>query len=243
MLDPLQERIARVALAMPGAESLALAGGGAMLAHRLVKRPTQDVDMFTPEDVPALADALLAVLESDGLLVIVEAYTSTDVRLTVTESSGPCKVELARDARIRPPVRLDVGAVLHQEEIAADKMLALFGRAAARDFVDVAALLRTFPAERLLDLAAEKDPGSTGATSRQRSAPSTDSTTRTSPRSDSPAPTSPRSATRPAHERERLKPTAICRERTARGPDQPGSGSRSATYGGGARLRSAGDAA
>lgn len=38
-------------------------------------------------------------------------------------------------------------------------MLALFGRAAARDFVDVAALRRKFPAERLLDLAAEKDPG------------------------------------------------------------------------------------
>jgi len=161
VLDPLQERIARVALAMPGAESLALAGGGAMLAHRLVERPTQDVDMFTPEDeVPALADALLAVLESDDLFVVVEVHTSTYVRLTVTEPSGrACKVELARDARIRPPVRLDIGAVLHQEEIAADKMLALFGRAAARDFVDVAALLRTFPAERLLDLAAEKDPG------------------------------------------------------------------------------------
>jgi hypothetical protein len=161
VLDPLQERIARLALSMPGAESLALAGGGAMLAHRLVERPTQDVDMFTPEDdVTALADALVAALQNNGLLVVVEAHSTTYVRLTVTESSGrACKVEMARDARIRPPVRLDVGAVLHLEEIAADKMLALFGRAAARDFVDVAALLRKFPAERLLDLAAEKDPG------------------------------------------------------------------------------------
>lgn len=161
MLDPLQERIARIALAMPGAESLALAGGGAMLAHRLVERPTQDVDMFTPEeDVTALADSLVAVLRGHGLIVVVEAQSTTYVRLTVTEPSGrACKVELARDARIRPPVRLDIGAVLHLEEIAADKMLALFGRAAARDFVDVAALLQTFLAERLLDLAAEKDPG------------------------------------------------------------------------------------
>lgn len=157
----MQERIARIALSMPGAESLALAGGGAMLAHRLVERPTQDVDMFTPEDdVTALADALVAVLHRDGLLVVVESQSTTYIRLTVTESSGrACKVELARDARIRPPVRLDIGAVLHPEEIAADKMLALFGRAAARDFVDVAALQRRFPAERLLDLAAEKDPG------------------------------------------------------------------------------------
>lgn len=78
----------------------------------------------------------------------------------MTDPSGrACKVELARDARIRPSVRREVGAVLHLEEIAADKMLALFGRAAARDFVDVAALLRKLPAGRLLDLAAEKDPG------------------------------------------------------------------------------------
>jgi hypothetical protein len=53
VLDALQERIARTALAMSGAESLALAGGGAMLAHRLLERPTQDVDMFTPEESPA----------------------------------------------------------------------------------------------------------------------------------------------------------------------------------------------
>jgi hypothetical protein len=161
VLDPLQERIARIALALPRADGLALAGGGAMLAHRLVDRQTQDVDMFTPEDdVPALADALSAVLEFDGFLVIVEAHTSTYVRLTVTDPSGrACKVELARDARIRPSVRMDIGAVLHLEEIAADKVLALFGRAAARDFVDVAALRRKFPGERLLDLAAEKDPG------------------------------------------------------------------------------------
>ncbi len=161
MLDPLQERIARLALSLPGAENLALAGGGAMLAHGLVDRPTQDVDLFTPDaDVTAIADALVAALHGEGMSLVVEVRTQTYVRLTATEQAGRAyKIELARDARIRPPVRLDVGAVLHLEEIAADKVLALFGRAAARDFVDVAALLRKFPKERLLALAAEKDPG------------------------------------------------------------------------------------
>lgn len=132
-----------------------------MLAHGLVDRPTQDVDMFTPDgDLAALTDALVAALHREGMSLVVEARTPTYVRLTVTEQAGrACKIELARDARIRPPVRLDVGAVLHLEEIAADKVLALYGRAAARDFVDVAALLRRFPEERLLALAAEKDPG------------------------------------------------------------------------------------
>jgi hypothetical protein len=43
-LGPLHEQIARIALALPEAGQVALAGGGAMLAHDLVDRPTQDVD-------------------------------------------------------------------------------------------------------------------------------------------------------------------------------------------------------
>lgn len=161
MLDPLQERIARLALSMPGAEGLALAGGGAMLAHGLVDRPTQDVDLFSPDaDIAGLASTLVARLSDAGFTVAVEARGETYARLTVTESSGGvCKVELARDARIRRPVHLEVGPVVDVEEIAADKVLALFDRAAARDFVDVAALLRRFDADRLLRLAAEKDRG------------------------------------------------------------------------------------
>jgi hypothetical protein len=59
-LDPLHEQIARIAFALPGAGQVALAGGGAMLAHDLVDRPTQDVDLFAPDpaDVTRLTDAL-----------------------------------------------------------------------------------------------------------------------------------------------------------------------------------------
>ena len=49
-LDPLQERIARTALALPQARTLALAGGGAMIVHGFVTRPTKDVDLFTEVD-------------------------------------------------------------------------------------------------------------------------------------------------------------------------------------------------
>jgi Nucleotidyl transferase AbiEii toxin, Type IV TA system len=56
-------------------------------------------------------------------------------------------------------VQLSFGRVLHPDEVAADKTLALFGRAAARDLVDVAALSERYPLERLCELAAEKDAG------------------------------------------------------------------------------------
>jgi hypothetical protein len=55
-LDPLQERIVRIALALPEAKTLALAGGGAMIAHGFVVRETRDVDLFTEvDDSEALA--------------------------------------------------------------------------------------------------------------------------------------------------------------------------------------------
>jgi hypothetical protein len=53
-------------------------------------------------------------------------------------------------------VQLSFGRVLHPEEVAADKTLALFGRASARDLVDVA---ERYTLQQLCELAAEKDAG------------------------------------------------------------------------------------
>jgi predicted nucleotidyltransferase component of viral defense system len=59
------------------------------------------------------------------------------------------------------PVTTEVGRVLSIDELAADKLLALFGRAELRDFLDVADLLGRFPKERLIELAVAKDAGFT----------------------------------------------------------------------------------
>jgi hypothetical protein len=161
-LDPLHEQIARIAFALPEAGQVALAGGGAMLAHDLVDRPTQDVDLFTPDpsEVTRLADALVVALRAEGAQVRVDRREPGFTRLAVTVADGrSVVVEVAHDARIREAVQLSFGRVLHPEEVAADKTLALFGRAAARDLVDVAALSEWYTLERLCELAAEKDAG------------------------------------------------------------------------------------
>ena len=49
--------------------------------------------------------------------------------------------------------------MLSGEELAADKVLAVFGRAEARDYVDLMAVERPFGLERLFELALAKDPG------------------------------------------------------------------------------------
>ena len=45
-----------------------------MLAHDLVDRPTQDVDLFTPDpsEVTQLADALLVALRAEGAHVRID---------------------------------------------------------------------------------------------------------------------------------------------------------------------------
>jgi hypothetical protein len=57
--------------------------------------------------------------------------------LEVRDGTGDTRIDLAWDARMRPPVATDLGTVLHEDELAADKLLAVFGRAEARDFLDV----------------------------------------------------------------------------------------------------------
>jgi hypothetical protein len=73
--------------------------------------------------------------------------------------------QVAHDARIREAVQLSFGRVLHPDEVAPDKTLALFGRAAARDLVDVAALSERYPLElNVADMSAANAVRSFGGT-------------------------------------------------------------------------------
>ncbi|WP_230422162.1 nucleotidyl transferase AbiEii/AbiGii toxin family protein [Catenulispora pinistramenti] len=115
----------------------------------------------------AATDAVVAAYVADGLTADVEQCTEYYVRLQVADSNtgDESKVELVLDIRLNPVVRLAVGtvlvAVLHPDDIAGGKIGALFDRAECRDFIDVAALLRSgrYSRERLLEMAAERDAG------------------------------------------------------------------------------------
>lgn len=161
MLDPLQQRVAEIALELARHGRVALAGGSAMIAYGFVDRMSEDIDLFTPDpaEIVDLRDRLSARLRADGYEVDVRRDAPGFVQLVVTAAGNTLRVEIAQDSRIRPLVRLDIGAVLAPEELAADKTLALFGRAYARDLVDVAALADRWSLEELLGWAAEKDAG------------------------------------------------------------------------------------
>jgi hypothetical protein len=106
-----------------------------------------------------LLPSLEAALTGDGLTVERLRVSESFVRLQVSSDEDSTLVDLAFDARMASPVSTELGATLTVSELAADKTLALFGRAAARDFVDVDALVQRFGWDELERLAVEKDSG------------------------------------------------------------------------------------
>lgn len=161
MLSVLQERVARLVASLPEADGFALAGGAALVVGGVVDRTTRDLDFFGPsaDDVEQLAAAVERALSLVGLQVRRERQGRGFVRFVVIDDAASTELDLAADARIRPVEPGPFGPMLALEELAADKLLALFDRAQARDFVDVAALINRFGLERMCQLAGEKDRG------------------------------------------------------------------------------------
>lgn len=141
---PIHRRLAKIGLRAGGPYGFALAGGHAIAAHGILQRPSEDVDLFADwqrrADFPAAVDAVTAAYRAEGFEVQVDLRTDTFARLHVVEPEDPDqqhRVELVANWRARPPVQMDIGPVLHADDVMAGKMDALYNRAAARDFLDV----------------------------------------------------------------------------------------------------------
>lgn len=168
-LDPRHRKLAEIALSVAGDQGFALAGGYAIQAHGIGNRPSGDVDLFTDwhrrADFPAAVKAVIAALEQHGYVVSTTRSNDTFAQLTVSSPNEPDspadKVEMSADWRAHPPVMLEVGPVLHPDDAVANKMCALFGRAFARDFLDIDATITSgrYTRRRLLELASKADNG------------------------------------------------------------------------------------
>ena len=163
MLTPLQERIAEIVSGLPEARGFALAGGSGLLVRGLIDRQTRDLDYFTvPGEegaLSALRDALERALDRVALDHSRQRDLSTFIRIEVSDGDDRCEIDLAIDYRALPAEPSDYGPTLAVRELAANKVLALFDRAEARDFLDLVELTRHFELPGLLELAAAKDTG------------------------------------------------------------------------------------
>lgn len=157
-----QVQVARLFFSLPAADGFLLAGGAALLAHRLTTRPTKDLDFFTSvgaADVSTARNAFEDAADRQGWIVERIQDTTSFCRLLV---HGPedLVVDLALDAPPeQPPSASFVGPTFALEELAGRKLIALFDRAEARDFCDVYALAQRFNKEVLLSQASAIDAG------------------------------------------------------------------------------------
>ena len=161
MLTTLQQRVRRIVAELPEADTVALAGGGALIVHGIVDRATTDLDFFSPDavDVRIFAEATRNALLQDGLSVVTDRSNSDFVRLHVDDGDDEMSIDIGISHRAFPPVPTAQGRLLAVEDFAGDKLLALFGRAEPRDFVDIHALAARFELTDLYRFAADKDPG------------------------------------------------------------------------------------
>jgi hypothetical protein len=153
----------------PTTSAYALAGGYAVQAHQIVKRVSDDVDLFAPisratAEMPAATERVIAAYEAAGFTVELAHQNPerTYTRLNVTDPTSGIqnKVELVAEFLNHPPVPSEFGPVLHPDDVAAGKTTALDGRAEVRDAIDVDGLLRAgYTRERLMELAKQNDDG------------------------------------------------------------------------------------
>jgi hypothetical protein len=175
-VSELHRRVAAVALVAARGHGFALGGGNALLAHGVISRPTQDVDLFTDQEhgVEAAAGAVEAALrtagfepdrqdQADGLTDIFPGIGEGLAEWIVTAPSGAQMVlQLAYFDRGRDPVLMDIGPVLDLEDVVGGKVCALASRVEPRDFADVAAALGRYNPAQLIGFARRLDPGLTG---------------------------------------------------------------------------------
>jgi hypothetical protein len=127
-------------LCVAGQRGFLLDGGAALLARQLTTRPTQDLDFFTSPRAGVVQQArteFAAVAATRGWVIETIRDSDTFCRLLV---HGPedLLVDIALDsAPGRPATASILGPTFAPEELVGRKVVALFDRAAPRDFVDV----------------------------------------------------------------------------------------------------------
>jgi hypothetical protein len=100
----------------------------------VLDRPTEDVDLFSPEPgAPgAVVQDVRHALESLGYAVDIirrpEDSGGEFVRLSMSRRDETMLLDLARDWRQKPPTRLDIGPVLDIEDAVGSKVTAQVGR-------------------------------------------------------------------------------------------------------------------
>ncbi|MEK7787756.1 MAG: nucleotidyl transferase AbiEii/AbiGii toxin family protein [Chloroflexota bacterium] len=167
-LTQLQRAFLSKFFARSNARAFYLTGGGALAEFYLGHRFSQDIDLFT-QDREAWqvieSDIRAAAEQIGGEVEFHVAKKGNELHRAILKIPGEpdIKIDIVRDAPPhfgQPGAQADGVIVDTLENIAVGKLLALYGRAYPRDFLDMYFLLENGQDfDQLIALGKEKDPG------------------------------------------------------------------------------------
>jgi hypothetical protein len=174
-VSDLHRQVAAIALRAAAVHGFALGGGNALMAHGVIDRYTEDVDLFTDREsgVTAATAAVEEALRGAGFDVESKDKTAglDDIfygmgeglaEWTITAPGGTqMALQMAYFDRGHAPVIMDFGPVLDLEDVVGGKVCALASRAYERDYLDTAAALDRYTVDELIGFARRLDPGLT----------------------------------------------------------------------------------
>ncbi|MGW2938756.1 nucleotidyl transferase AbiEii/AbiGii toxin family protein [Streptomyces sp. NPDC055722] len=145
-MPELHTRLLADVIALGSPYPLVLTGGYAVRAHRLVNRPSQDLDVATENPTPMadIANTLQNGLEARGWQVRALETAPLSARFTVSDpvTGQDCEVDILKEIFWRPITQSPYGPVLAEEDVIGTKVRALADRGAPRDLIDVFAASR-----------------------------------------------------------------------------------------------------
>lgn len=159
-----QDEIAKAVLESLAGKGFVLAGGKALIELGLVSRETNDLDIFGNElDKEKFDEAISLIEEALRGKYDIETERLSDffARLKVSDADNTVEIDLGIDYREYKPKRLLVGEVLDERDAILNKVSALYGRAAARDYYDLYSIRKTntLSDEEIIAKSKERDSG------------------------------------------------------------------------------------
>jgi len=163
----LQDRFLKLFFDGPLGEDFYLTGGTALARFYFQHRESLDLDLFTnnqDQDFALVNQIVLEILHSLKCRINSQVTTTTYIQYVTIDPSGTAlKIDLVKDVPVhfgdltsRDGIKLD-----SLENIGSNKLLAIFGRNDAKDFIDLYWILQNsdFKFDDLYRQALEKDTG------------------------------------------------------------------------------------
>jgi len=165
LLTPIQRSVLKAFTDIEESKAFYLSGGTALSAFYLAHRRSEDFDLFTSAEplIAIVARKFKSALENSGIKVQEIRSFSSFWEAVASNENENFKIQLAYDIPfLLSEIAETEGLRIHSfEDIAAGKLLALYGRAEERDFIDIYCIVKSgkMSLETLVELAKKKDPG------------------------------------------------------------------------------------